>query len=135
MPWKQRNLSFKFIQTIFQNFSNISNISKIGLNEPKTLISLLPRHTQLSPIILTQIRLFLEKNLPSFSVLYSLQSKIGVRLLKVELTQLLTPAKILPRTTPLRRGYDKKGHESFQIYEQINLENLLTVGADELQSL
>ena len=40
--WKQRNKSFWFIWTSFQNFLNISNILKNGLNEPKTLISLLP---------------------------------------------------------------------------------------------
>ena len=49
MPWKERNL------IVFQNFLNISNILKNGLNEPKTQISLLPRHTQLSPIILSQL--------------------------------------------------------------------------------
>ena len=31
MPRKQRNLSFWFISTIFQNLSNISNILKNGL--------------------------------------------------------------------------------------------------------
>ena len=46
MPRKQRNQSFWFIQTVFQNFVNISKKLKNGLNEPKTLISLLPRHTQ-----------------------------------------------------------------------------------------
>ena len=61
----------------------------------KTLIFLLSRHTQLSPIILNQIRLFFEKNWPSFSVLYSLQFKTGVHLLKVELKQLLTPSGTL----------------------------------------
>ena len=58
MPQKQRNPSFWFIQTIFQNFSNISNILKNSLKEPKTQISLLSRYTQLSPIILSRVRLF-----------------------------------------------------------------------------
>ena len=44
------------------HFSNISNVLKNGLNEPKTQISLLPRHTQLSPIILSQVRLFSDWN-------------------------------------------------------------------------
>ena len=35
MPQKQRNLSFWFVQTICQNFSNIF---KNGFNEPKTLV-------------------------------------------------------------------------------------------------
>ena len=44
-----------------------------------------------SNIILSQVRLFLDKiDLLSLHVLYSLQFKIGVHLLKVELTQLLT---------------------------------------------
>ena len=37
MPQKQRNLSFWFIQTISQNFSNISYILKNGLNRVVTM--------------------------------------------------------------------------------------------------
>ena len=58
MLQKQINLSFWFSQTILQSFSNISNILQNSLNEPKTQISLLLRHVQLYPIILSQIRLF-----------------------------------------------------------------------------
>ena len=45
----------------FSKFLNILNILKNGINGPKTLISLVPRHTQLSAIILSQVRLYLEK--------------------------------------------------------------------------
>ena len=40
--------------------TNIVNILKNGLNEPKTQISLLQRHLQLTPIILSQVGLFLD---------------------------------------------------------------------------
>ena len=42
----------------FSKFLKYLKYFEKGLNEPKALISLLPRHTQLSPIILNQIRLF-----------------------------------------------------------------------------
>ena len=48
---------------------------------------------------LSKVRLFSEKNWPSFSVLYSLQFKTGVHLLKVELMQLLTPVSRLSLRT------------------------------------
>ena len=56
---------FGSFRPFFQNFSNISNIMKNSLNEPKTQTCLLPRHTQLSPIILrSQVRLFSDQNRP-----------------------------------------------------------------------
>ena len=38
---------------------HLDRFLKNGLNEPKTQISLIPRYTQLSPIILSQVKLFL----------------------------------------------------------------------------
>ena len=59
---------------------------KNGLNEPKTQISLFLRHTQLSPIIGCS-RIKIDHIADS---LVKLQIKIGVHLINVELSQLLT---------------------------------------------
>ena len=61
-----------------------------GLNEPKTQISLLPRHTQLFPIILSQLDYSRIKIDHIADSLLKLQIKIGVHVINVELSQLLT---------------------------------------------
>ena len=68
---------------------------KNGLNESKTQISLLPRHTQLSPILLSQLGYSRIKIDHIADSLLKLQIKIGVHLINVELLQLLTPQQIL----------------------------------------
>ena len=75
-------LSFWFIKTIFQKISNISNILKNGLNEPKNQISLLPRHAQLSPIILSEVIGYSQIKIDHFAdSLLKLQIRIGVHLI------------------------------------------------------
>ena len=66
----------------WEDFSNISNILKNGLNEPKTQISLLPR-LGYSWIKIDHIA----------DSLLKLQIEIGVHLINVELSQLLTLQK------------------------------------------
>ena len=63
---------------------------KNGLNEPKTRISLLPRHTQLFLIKLGYFWIKIDHTADS---LLKLQIKIGVHLINAKLTQLLTLAK------------------------------------------
>jgi hypothetical protein len=46
----------------FSKYLNDSRNFENGLNGLKNQISLLSRHTQLSPIILSQVRLFSNKN-------------------------------------------------------------------------
>ena len=62
---------------------------KNGLKEPKIQISLLLRHTQLSPIILSQVRLFSDLGHIADSFL-KLQTRIGVHLTDIFQSQLLT---------------------------------------------
>ena len=76
--------------TVFQNIWNIWEILRNGLNEPKTQISLLPRHTQLSPIIWAKLGYSWIKIDHIADSLLKLQIKIGVHLINVELSQLLT---------------------------------------------
>ena len=56
---------------------------------------MLPRHTQLSPIILSQVRLFSDKNDHIANSLLKLQIKIGGHLINVELSRLLTLFRIV----------------------------------------
>ena len=64
---------------------------KNSLNEPKTWISLLPRHTQLSPIQAKLGYSWIKIDHIADSLL-ELQIKIGVHLINIQLLQLLTTA-------------------------------------------
>ena len=77
---------------------------KNGLNEPKTRISFLLRHTQLSPIILNHELGYSWSKIDHIAdSLLKHQIKIGVHLINVELSQLLTlgGATTLHTTRPL----------------------------------
>ena len=84
MPQKQRNPSFWLI---FQNFSNIL---KNGLNEPKTWISLLPGIHNSLPSFWAKLGYSHIKIDHIADSLLKLQIKIGVHLINVDLSQLLT---------------------------------------------
>ena len=92
MPQKQRNSSFWYIYTIFQNISNISNILKNGLNEPKTQILCLRCIHNSLPSFLAKLGYSQIKIDHIVDSSLKLQIEIGVHLINVELLQLLTLA-------------------------------------------